>query len=476
MTRLPGEDGGGEDRDELLAADRRTMVIGAVVVVAMLLVGLTSAALFTRSACAAIEPDAVVDRVAGKDLEAALAAGLPDLGEASRSAIGEAIGDLAAHLGPLSGAADVTGAERVAVLPTGWATTGSVSTVLDVTGAGVTATADTGGATVVGDGSHLYALRLVNELTGQVDALQPLDVSLRGLTCQDTATVATPLAFHLDADDGELLLLRIDEDGGDADLQLRDPVAGSVWRARFDAGQAPAGTIAARLDGALGPTLAVAARRSTPDDDGAVVTAVDRATGAARWTLDRAALLPQELRASTVVPQVLLVSADRVLLRLAVEVDDENAGTASDVLLVALDAADGGAVLGGAPLPGEVVAVEAAHGRAPAVVVTSTPDGGTWSLLRVDDDGVGSVLRTERGGSTALTRLADGRLVLGTDASLVVLHDGTADAVPLAVSVSDLAVGHGRVGLLLRQTEPGTVTDPARAGGDGAVLVVFGAG
>lgn len=458
--------------EDLLAADRRTLIIGAIALVVLLLIGVVSAAVFTRSACDGIAPAPVAARTAGVDLDAALAAGLPGLDAEARAGVADGLAALAAELGPLVGAADVTGGNGLAVVDDGVAVTGPVTTVVDPTGAHVRATADLSGATVVGDGAHLYSLALVNPLTGQVDALQPLDAALGGLTCQDTATVATPLAFHLDAEGGELLLLRIDEDGGDPDLELRDPVAGSVWRARFEAGQAPAGTTAARLTAMLGDELVVAARRSTPDDGAAVVTAVSRGDGSVRWTFDREALLPAALADEVVAARVVAVTHDAVLVELAVEVRDGDDVTLQGPELLVLDAVDGARITTGAlPLPGPV---RAAGADDRGVVLVADVAAGAGA-------GVGSgaeVLRTVAGELTSLGGtggpladagvLADGRVVVG-GGGVAIVAGGSVTSIVLPVPVAAVAVHGPTTSVLL--VDPAQA-DEATAGG-GAVLVTF---
>jgi hypothetical protein len=120
--------------------------------------------------------------------------------------------------------------------------------VLRAAGDLATAAVTLGAGTPVGSGLHLYSLALTNPLTGQVDALQPLDEELEGLTCQDTALVGSPLAFHLAASDGQLLVLRVEEDGDEPELELRDPVAGQVWAAGLRLPTAPAGLTGCAAD------------------------------------------------------------------------------------------------------------------------------------------------------------------------------------------------------------------------------------
>jgi hypothetical protein len=295
-----GQTGPGRTVDPM-SADRRVLAVAAASMVGLVLLGVVSAQLFTRSACTRIDPEPVDARavaivapaVAGEgvpDVGVVAADALPDLAEGDREAVTAAIASLEAAIGPLRSVADVRGAERLAVTDDGVVALGSTTTALDPRGAEVRATVDIDDGTVVGSGSHLFSLALVNPLTGQVDALQPVDAGLAGGTCVDTATVGTPLAFHLDAAGGELLLLRTEEDGDEPAVELRDAVQGSVWSTELAVGTAPAGVLAERVTGRLGETKAVAGWRTLPDQDGPAVAGLDRATGEVAWTLDADAL------------------------------------------------------------------------------------------------------------------------------------------------------------------------------------------
>jgi hypothetical protein len=443
--------------EQLLAADRRTIVIAVVAVVALVLVGITSAALFSPSACSTIEPSAVAPRAAGSDLAGVLPAALPGLTDDQRDTLLDAVSELATSLGPLSGAADVRGAERLAWTPDGITATGRTTTALDAAGAVARGAADTSGSTVVGDGDTLYALALTNDLTGQVDALQPLDGSLAGLTCQDTATVATPLAFHLDAGDGQLLLLRIDEDGDDPDLELRDPVAGRVWPARFDAGLGPAGTVAARLTASLGEDLVVAARRSTPHDEGEIVTAVDRPSGQQRWTAARVDVVPEGLRDETVLLDVIAVSSEQVVVAATVERTDEDGGvTTGRAQLWALDPATGARLPADAvPVGGAVVAAAVFQDGRVAVLSGAEGMGGADASYEVVvlDGGAPVVGGGGAGSPTSLDVRGDDGVLVGTGEGLDVLTLGERDIdverTSLPVTVGDVAASGERVTVLL---------------------------
>lgn len=275
--------------EELLSADRRTLVVGALAMVGLILLGVVSGSLFARSACDDIGPQRLALRTAGRDPQLLVGA-LGGLGRDELTSIQVSLDQLTAELGPIIGIAEVSDATGLAALADGVAALGDRIVALAGPGDAVEAAASLGAGTAVGDGDHLYSLALTNPLTGQVDALQPLDDDLSGLTCQDTALVGSPLAFHLDAGDGQLLVLRIDEDGDEPELELRDPVDGQVWSAGLVLPTAPAGLAGARLTASLGPGSIVAGSRTTPGEEAPVLTAVARGDGAEVWTLDRADL------------------------------------------------------------------------------------------------------------------------------------------------------------------------------------------
>jgi hypothetical protein len=96
--------------------------------------------------------------------------------------------------------------------------------------------------------------------------------------------VGIPLTFHLDADDGELLLFRVDDDGDHPEVEVRD-ADGSVHSERIVLGAGPPGALAQRLDGMLGEDLVVTARRTRADEQPPAIQARDRATGGERWSV-----------------------------------------------------------------------------------------------------------------------------------------------------------------------------------------------
>jgi outer membrane protein assembly factor BamB len=336
-TSPPAGDGqsGPGRTDDPMSADRRVLAIAAASMVGLVLLGVVSAQLFTRSACTRIDPDPVTDRsvalaapaVAGEgvpDVEAVAAEALPDLADGDREQVTAAIAGLEEALGPLASVADVRGAERLQPVGDGLAAVGPTTTVLDADGSAVRSTVDLDEGTVVGSGSSLFSLALVNQLTGQVDALQALDPSLQAGRCVDTATVGTPLAFHLDASGGELLLFRTEEDGDEPAVELRAPVAGSVWSTALPVGTAPAGVLAERVTGRLGTDTVVAGWRTLPDHDGDAIAALDREDGEIRWTA-AAADLRDAVRAGHQRPtwiDVLAVGEDEVVVAIVLEPED----------------------------------------------------------------------------------------------------------------------------------------------------------
>lgn len=259
-------DAGRSAREDFLAADRRTLVIAASAMVGLILVGVVSSSLFASPVCNRLSPQPMSPSPQAEADPSQLAAQPTDAGAST-----DAISALGTVFGTPTGAAGADGSDRLAVVSGGVAMLGDHAVVLDADGARVRAAATFDAATVRGSGEVIYALALVNELTGQVDALQPLDASLAALTCVETATVNTPLAFHLDAADGELLLLRTDEDGSEPQVQLRDASNGVVWETDMVLGQAPAGVLGARTTAALGESVIVGRRASTGDRDPALL-------------------------------------------------------------------------------------------------------------------------------------------------------------------------------------------------------------
>lgn len=456
-----------DDPDELLSADRRTLGIAAGAMVLLVLIGLISAQLFGRSACVLLDAVPRTERPAGAEAEAILAA---TVGQPVADGVLGGLGDLARQLGQVDaatersavevvGAADVSGARRLTTSVDGVVALGTITTSLTADLGAVHATAEVGEAVVVGSGDPLYQLVLPNLLTGQVDAHQPLtSQELTALTCVDTAVVGSPLAFHLAAGDGELLLYRAEEDGDDARLELRDPVAGQVWRSFISLPTGPPGTIASRLRGALGPDVAVVAYPAVPGASEPVVVLADRTDGQLRWALGAdvlhdavvaalaadpasvAAGLPERVAEQVLHPTTVAAGQGVVAIgvrsaaslttttpapagatgTLAGESVGESAGESADdevVALVGIDAVDGsvrfvlsGETLGGSgdAMPETVAATPASgHSDAPggAIAVTGLPLL-TWLADGQGGDGLlGAVLTTPSGARLVAFRL-----------------------------------------------------------------------
>jgi outer membrane protein assembly factor BamB len=478
-TAVRPPDGTDGPHEDPLAADRRTIVIAVVVMVALVLVGVVSGSLFARSACRDLAPTATPAPVAS-DPDLVVAAAFPQLEPAAADRLVDAITELAGELGPLTGIADATGAQRLAVVDGTTAAVGTTTTLVDATGQVHASATFDDVATVLGDGDTLYSLALVNPLTGQVDGLQPVDQDLQPGTCVDTALVGSPLAFHVAAGGGQLALLRVGEDGGEPELELRDPVAGQVWVAPLELGQAPAGILGEWVTGAFGARDVLVGRRTRPGDEEPVLSAFARRTGELRWELDRRDLGALVSDAGPQPVEVLQTDAEVALVVLgAVEDPDGAAGdgvaepgvTAGDGAQVsAVDLADG-TVRWADPLP--------AGGRVDAAVLLPA---GAW-LAVADDDAV-TVLHVDAGGvqpidgaavgDTHLASLPDGRLLVASAAGIELSAgpsagaDGDSDGDDTAIvgapfTGRDVVVDNGRVTLLLGGPD------------DGAVLVTFGA-
>jgi hypothetical protein len=476
-----GADGPHEDP---LAADRRTIVVAGVVMVALVLVGVVSGSLFARSACRDLAPTATQAPVAS-DPDLVVAAAFPQLDDVAADGLVDAITELAGALGPLTGIADASGGQQLAVVDGTTAAVGPATTLVDATGQVQASATFDAAATVVGDGDTLYALALVNPLTGQVDGLQPVDPDLQPGTCVDTALVGSPLAFHVAAGGGQLALLRVGEDGGDPELELRDPLAGQVWVAPLDLGQAPAGILGEWVTGAFGDRDVLVGRRTRPGDEQPVLAAFARRTGDPRWELDRDDLDGFVTAAGPQPIEVLHADGEVALLLIGAVEEPAGAGEdgAGDDAVADDDADDAGAL--------RVVAVDLSDGavrwaqrlptgdRVEAAVIGSDT---AW-LAVADDDGV-SILHVDAGevqlldrvpaGVTRLAMLPDGQLVVAS-ADGVGLLDAVAprggdEAAPAGGRTlgdpfegRDVVVADGRVSLLLVGPD------------DGAVLATFGA-
>jgi hypothetical protein len=485
----PGDGQVGPGRtDDPMSADRRVLAVAAASMVALVLVGVVSAQLFTRSACASIDPEPIDDRsvaavapaVAGEgvpDVGLVAAEALPDLAEGDRDAVTAAIASLEGAIGPLVSVADVRGAEGLRPVGDGIAAIGPTTTLLDADGAAVRATVDLDQGTVVGSGSSLFSLALVNQLTGQVDALQAMDDAFAPGPCIDTATVGTPLAFHLDAGDGELLLLRTEEDGDEPAVELRDPLAGSVWSTELEIGTAPAGVLAERVTARLGADVVAAGWRTVPTHEGDAVGLLERDGGEVRWTAPAAPLREVALAGSQPLwVDVLAVGEDEVLVGLVPEPDDpEQERSTWTATVAALGLDDGelrwhGRPGGGAP----TAAFEGPDGW-----VVTRADGGQLVATTFDDEGelvaqhlatsVPDVLRP------AGRVLEDGAVVIAGGPLLVLTDDAPAGnvdgrhahGVAADIVFVDVVEAGGRLHVLARSPEGALLLSFDRAVTDG---------
>lgn len=347
-------------------SDRRTLIVGAVTTVVLVGVGVAFGLGPAGTACRRLDP-APVAASPGPRVEVPLSGlGFPDA-------------DVPVPVAP-----------RLGPHPDGVLVTGPGLALLGPDGALLAGVRVAPPVAVVGGGTAPFAVVVGNTTTGQVDALRPLVVGPAGVepgACVDTSAVGSPLAFLLAAGDGELLVLRTDEDGSEAVLELRDPYRGRVWAPPVALGTAPAGLLGARTSAGLGPDLVVVARRLAGADDGdPAVLGLGRAAGEVRWTLT-----PAEVRA-VLPPDVAALPA----VRLEVAAVDAAGAT----LLVGPDTGPDAALPppvhgpfaapDAAPVPGPVATLRlAADGTvvgagpgAPAAASADLPDGpgGAWRL------------------------------------------------------------------------------------------------
>ena len=455
---------GGEDP---LSADRRTLVIAAVAMVVLIAVGVVSAAIFTRSACGAVTPELVAPGNGGPaavdDQHAAvLAEALPGLDEERLAELVEGLaalgGDTATTEEVVLGAADVGPATALTHLDGDRVATGLRLTVLhDPDGRQAAATGAVAEvedpAVVVGDGSTLYSLALGNELTGQVDAIVPVASGLEAGECFDTAQVGIPLTFHLDADDGELLLFRVDDDGDHPEVEVRD-ADGSVHSERIVLGAGPPGALAERLDGMLGDELVVTARRTRADEQPPAIQARDRASGSERWSVapsEVAQFAPPGDEALEL--SLVEVTGDVVLV--AVSREDRR-----PVQLLALDAADGSHRWSSDI---EAHGVPRAVGTRDGGLVLIAARGGedeppTQRLLHLDLDDGSSTQLAAGDGERARAASVDGRVWFSVGGVLTgVNEDGEQRTATLPVEVADLAATDDLLTVLLRDGDDSAV-------------------
>jgi hypothetical protein len=459
------------EAEDPLAADKRTMVIGGAAMVALILVGVVSAQLFARGGCVAVaEPRAVTD-VPSDTPPAEL---IGDLLGTDGAAIVAAIERTAGH--PVTTASEVGEADGLLALDEGVVAVGPTVTSFDASLTPI-ATFETTDR-LVGGGATIYDVAVANDATGQADALVPLaGADLDVGTCVDTAVVGSPFAFLLGAGDGQLLLLRADEDGDRPELQLRDDETGAVWDARIVLPTGPPGTLAERTSAGLGPDVVVAARRVGPQEEtpSPAVTAHDRADGTERFTVD-ASDLASASQLDEALPirwEVAAVGERTTLLHGRPDPSDvgEDTRVAADGVLALLDLADGEvtAVIDGVgPLVAAVPDPRASDDR--YAVATASADGADELRLVTADGDAGSL--AARVADTHLAWLGDGILAAGGD-QLVRAEPTGAPAVEelTGARVTDLLTTvDGRVAVLLTAASDGdgTTADADRP----AVLVV----
>lgn len=443
-----------------MSADRRTLVIAAASMVVLVLVGVVSAALFTRSACAAITPEPSTAGVADADVSGVLATALPDVDEPVRAALLAALDDLAGAGDGAVHAADVGPATALRDLAGAVVATGPTTTVLPAPPAPASAAATFDDATIVGDGATLFSVALVNELTGQVDGVVALGDDLDAGDCTDTATVGVPLAFHLAAGDGQLLLFRVDDDGDDPHLELRD-VDGPVWSTDVTLGSGPPGVLAERLRATLGDDLVVTARRSLDDEDAPALAAFARPDGEPRWEVAAEELAAHAPAGEAALePRVVAVTDEVVVV--ALQREDETGPGAT--LLVGLDAVDGA----------ERFTADVTLDRAPHAVgavgdelhLLAEADGLAEILALDTTTGAAQVRHATSGRLAAGAVLGDEVVAAGDDGLVRVGAAGDAQTAAAPVRVVDVRAHDGRLAVLVRSEDGGAVIWVAPATND----------
>jgi hypothetical protein len=439
----------GEPEDPL-AADRRTLVIGAVAMVVLVGVGVVSAQVFVQGGCGPVGQPAPVE---GEVVDPAVVVGDDQL-----AALEAVVGS------PFTAAVEVP-ADATGLTPgaDGLVVTGPTTTAL---AADLTPTTEiTTGGTVAGSGDTVWDLSLVNDLTGQVDGFTPIGTAgLDPGSCTDTAVVGEDFAFLLDARDGRLLQFRSEEDGDGSRAELRD-ADGIVADVPVPTPAGSPGVLAERITGAVGPDAIVVARRAAPDDPDPVVR-VAGLDGEPTLDLDVATLVDAFDLDPEVATRVAVHSVGDDTAVLSAWPDparDADAVADADAVFGVLDLDDGD-IDRRTALDGEVAAAAqtddlhlvalAVDGRTVTVTLgdgvagvvdglTGAPTGVTWhdgdamvatanELARTDADGNG-VARPPAEAALpvhAVTSTGDGRLavLLGGDDGRVVLATDPADA------------------------------------------------
>ena len=398
-------------------SDRRTMIVGVSVMLGLVAFGIAFGARFGATECRRLEPDVIV---AGS----AAAGGAALRADAGNRLVDAALGEgasaaLIAEHGELLWARELPldGMRRVAADPAGVLVTGAGALLIDGDGSVLAGAGFGGGVEVVGDGASVYAVVVGNVITGQVDALRPLQLARQGITrsaCVDTSAVGSPLSFLHDAREGLLVGLRTDEDGSESVLELRDPSRGRVWAPPVLLGQAPAGLQGARTSGRIAGDVVVLARRSSDADTvtGAVL-AFDRRDGAPVWRIEA-----DELRAALAAVDGGALAAASTLRVEVMDEDPADAARGAGALRLLVTPDVGADALLPPPLHGPFARlVDEADRRAREATVDAGP--AATVLLDLADGSIREV-RPGRGPRDPGTLLRDAR---GTW-RLIVVEDG----------------------------------------------------
>ncbi|MTV27861.1 hypothetical protein FTX61_20945 [Nitriliruptoraceae bacterium ZYF776] len=416
-----------------MSADRRTLTIGAVAMVLLVAVGVVSASIFARGGCVAVPEATAPATEARADVGAALGDHLDVAGDELAAAIEAATGRTATSVTP------VAGAEVLRGTATGTVAAGTGATLLGPDGDPLAAL-ELGEIRLLGGGDGLYALGFVNEDTGQATAITPVaghDLAVG--TCLDTAVVGELFAFHLDARDGELLLLRTDDDADNTEIEVRDAAAGRVWTTPLELGFGSPGVVADRTTAALGTDTIVLGRRTAADDDLPAVIELDREDGTVRGQLSAADLADAADLPVDGATRWEVVAAGEDVAYLTATSDHDDAGPPV-LLTVQLDLAQ---PVAARPLPGPVVA--AAVGSDDRVVLLAR-DGDRAELLELGPDGEVTAT-TGTAPDVATVAALDGGALTVLDGQLTG-PDGAAD-LPDGIEVLDLLVTDDRVAVLL---------------------------
>jgi hypothetical protein len=403
-------------------SDRRTMIVGISVMLGLIVFGLAFGARFGATECRRLEPQVIAT-------PPGTATG-PLVGDAARDLLIARIGaDALDALVAEHGAIDlvlglpVDGLRRLAPDPVGVKVLGGAALLVERDGTVLAGATFGDDIEVVGSGVAVYALVVGNVITGQVDALRPLQLTRQGVTtsaCVDTSAVGSPLSFMLDARDGLFVGLRTDEDGSESVLELRDRTRGRVWAPPLELGQAPAGLHGARTSGAISGDVVVLARR-VHEGDGpvAALMAFDRRSGEEGWTVTGSVLRDALRAAGTPLAAAL---ADAPTLRLEVvapshamepggQAGGRDAGQADELrVLVVRDVAPD--ALLPPPLHGPFADLVAADVRAERETVVDA-EGAVTLVVSLADGVLREVVegRAERDAGTVL-RTAEGVWVL----------------------------------------------------------------